>query len=255
MAGHGGGAWKVAYADFVTAMMAFFMVMWLVAQKADVKQAIAQHFQDPFALHSSQTHGHSYQESRNSPHDKAKKKPPQPNEDEAARRARRMTVVVQGAGKHTSIGTIVYFGQNSAELDEAGQAKLDELLPELAGRPQKIEVRGHASRRPLPAGSPFHDPWQLAYARCQQALAYLEKHGIAPERMRLSQAGVYEPLGSDKGPEFLAQQERVEIRLLNEMVQDWLTPDESHAKNDEPAEPAADHHDGGHDSSHAAGGH
>ena len=30
MAGHGGGAWKVAYADFVTAMMAFFMVMWIV---------------------------------------------------------------------------------------------------------------------------------------------------------------------------------------------------------------------------------
>jgi chemotaxis protein MotB len=32
MAGGGGGAWKVAYADFVTAMMAFFMVMWLVGQ-------------------------------------------------------------------------------------------------------------------------------------------------------------------------------------------------------------------------------
>ena len=35
MAGHGGGAWKVAYADFVTAMMAFFMVMWITAQKSN----------------------------------------------------------------------------------------------------------------------------------------------------------------------------------------------------------------------------
>ena len=47
MAGHG-GAWKVAYADFVTAMMAFFLVMWITAQSPDVKKAIAHHFTDPF---------------------------------------------------------------------------------------------------------------------------------------------------------------------------------------------------------------
>ena len=46
MAG-GGGAWKVAYADFVTAMMAFFMVMWLVAQDQKVKDSIAKYFVDP----------------------------------------------------------------------------------------------------------------------------------------------------------------------------------------------------------------
>ena len=34
MAGKGGGAWKVAYADFVTAMMAFFLVMWITEDKA-----------------------------------------------------------------------------------------------------------------------------------------------------------------------------------------------------------------------------
>ena len=45
--GHHGGAWKVAYADFVTAMMAFFLVMWLVAQSKDVKANIAGYFRDP----------------------------------------------------------------------------------------------------------------------------------------------------------------------------------------------------------------
>ena len=45
--GHHGGAWKVAYADFVTAMMAFFLVMWLVGQKPDVKAAVAGYFKDP----------------------------------------------------------------------------------------------------------------------------------------------------------------------------------------------------------------
>src|SRR6185436_1756276 len=45
--GHHGGAWKVAYADFVTAMMAFFLVMWLVTQSKDVRAAVAGYFRDP----------------------------------------------------------------------------------------------------------------------------------------------------------------------------------------------------------------
>src|SRR5512143_1834846 len=45
--GHHGGAWKVAFADFMTAMMAFFLVMWLVGQKDEVKQAVAGYFRDP----------------------------------------------------------------------------------------------------------------------------------------------------------------------------------------------------------------
>jgi chemotaxis protein MotB len=45
--GHHGGAWKVAYADFVTAMMAFFLVMWLVNQSPQVKAAVAGYFRDP----------------------------------------------------------------------------------------------------------------------------------------------------------------------------------------------------------------
>ena len=50
MAG-GGGAWKVAYADFVTAMMAFFMVMWLTA-KPGSKKAVGGYFQDPWGTSS-----------------------------------------------------------------------------------------------------------------------------------------------------------------------------------------------------------
>lgn len=45
--GHHGGAWKVAFADFMTAMMAFFLVMWLVGQSDDVKQAVSGYFKDP----------------------------------------------------------------------------------------------------------------------------------------------------------------------------------------------------------------
>ena len=47
---HHGGAWKVAYADFVTAMMAFFLVMWLSAQDSRIRTAIAGYFQEPGLL-------------------------------------------------------------------------------------------------------------------------------------------------------------------------------------------------------------
>ena len=47
---HHGGAWKVAYADFVTAMMAFFLVMWLAAQDSRIRDAVAGYFQEPGLL-------------------------------------------------------------------------------------------------------------------------------------------------------------------------------------------------------------
>jgi chemotaxis protein MotB len=45
--GHHGGAWKVAFADFMTSMMALFLVLWLITQSSDVRAAIAGYFQDP----------------------------------------------------------------------------------------------------------------------------------------------------------------------------------------------------------------
>ncbi len=46
---HHGGAWKVAYADFVTAMMALFLVLWLTSQDQRIKQAVERAFRNPFA--------------------------------------------------------------------------------------------------------------------------------------------------------------------------------------------------------------
>ena len=51
---HPGGAWKVAYADFVTAMMALFLVLWLVSQDQKIKDAVQRSFTHPF---SSKTEG------------------------------------------------------------------------------------------------------------------------------------------------------------------------------------------------------
>ena len=50
---HRGGAWKVAYADFVTALMALFIVLWLMNTSRQVQQAIGAYFRDPKAFHRS----------------------------------------------------------------------------------------------------------------------------------------------------------------------------------------------------------
>ena len=47
--GHG-GAWKVAYADFVTAMMALFIVLWVMGQSKEVQKAVASYFNDPMGI-------------------------------------------------------------------------------------------------------------------------------------------------------------------------------------------------------------
>lgn len=49
-AAHHGGSWKVAYADFVTAMMAFFMVMWIMGMDAETRSMVAGYFNDPLGF-------------------------------------------------------------------------------------------------------------------------------------------------------------------------------------------------------------
>jgi chemotaxis protein MotB len=59
--GHHGGAWKVAYADFVTAMMAFFLVMWIVGLSESTRRAIAGYFREPGVFEFMKTKGQPMQ--------------------------------------------------------------------------------------------------------------------------------------------------------------------------------------------------
>ena len=191
MAGKGGGAWKVAYADFVTAMMAFFLVMWIVAQNEQVKEAIAHHFNDPFAKESEED-GTAHQ--RPPRHPAPARISDHPEHEREAGGSHSVLLTTQG-GERTSIGTVIHFADDSAELDNEAQRRLKEIAPLLVGKPQKIEVRGHSSRRPLPAGSRLRRSLgDSPISRCLAVMNEMEKLGIPHERMRLSQAAGYEPL-------------------------------------------------------------
>src|SRR4051794_3669979 len=55
--GHHGGSWKVAYADFVTAMMAFFLCMWLTSQDQKIKDSVERAFRNPFSSVTKESNG------------------------------------------------------------------------------------------------------------------------------------------------------------------------------------------------------
>src|SRR4051794_29627100 len=65
--GHHGGAWKVAYADFVTAMMAFFMVMWIIGMDQNVRNSIEGYFSNPVGYKKGYNGGRSPLSSGSSP--------------------------------------------------------------------------------------------------------------------------------------------------------------------------------------------
>jgi chemotaxis protein MotB len=54
--GHHGGAWKVAYADMVTALMALFIVLWILGQSLEVQRAVSGYFNDPAGFNESAAH-------------------------------------------------------------------------------------------------------------------------------------------------------------------------------------------------------
>jgi chemotaxis protein MotB len=235
MAGKAGGAWKVAYADFVTAMMAFFLVMWITAQNKPVKQAIARYFNDPMGGSSKGSSTSTLVPMRDrvgsppivGPHKGGLgrgKGAPRPvaksasTEDPKGGMASRPTLLMLQDGDQSHIGTVLLFPEHSAELDKAAQNLLSDVVPLMLGKPNKIEIRGHASKRPLPKDSPFKNAWEISYARCLATMRFLEQKGVAADRLRLSQAGPYEPQPSDLDAAWPIHNSRVEVYMLGEFA-------------------------------------
>jgi chemotaxis protein MotB len=114
-------------------------------------------------------------------------------------------------------GRILFEGA-SAVLTSEQEQRLAKAAAELAGKRQKIEIRGHTDRSPLPKDSPFRDHTDLAYARCRTVADYLTSHGVDGQRIRLGVAAENEP-PAGKGDDPSAKQEsRVDMHLLNEWV-------------------------------------
>jgi chemotaxis protein MotB len=262
MAAGGGGAWKVAYADFVTAMMAFFLVMWITAQNEKMKQSVQHYFNDPFNSESktkgpesagSTTTGKLAPGSKQLMPTRQPGDPPGIKHDKKSPKAvgrkidadgpkawsgegnklagvAKPTVIVRNNGKDPGTGTVLVFDDRATDLTDKSKDQLKRLVPLLAGKRQKIELRGHA--RQVSAADGEADVWQLSYARAVATMKYLVQAGIEADRFRLSQAGANEPRTIAEGVDHVTQNSCVEVIVLPELAEEYFGSSEERAALD-----------------------
>lgn len=214
--------WIMSYADMITILMAFFVVMYSMAgskdtvKEAAVLRSLRQNlgpFKEIFtSFHAARLKLSEADGSRGMRPDDRGVQGQGPAGSGAAARSRMPRLV---AGQPLAKGGIIYFSPGATGLSEENKTQLALAVAELSGKPQRIEIRGHASRRPLADGSPYRDHWDLAFARCRETMDYLVSHGIAQERIRLGVASQTSSQAASR-PLLLVSDSWVEIYMLNE---------------------------------------
>jgi len=198
--GHHGGAWKVAYADFVTAMMSLFIVLWLMNSSKPVKQAIAGYFKDP-AGSTKLTGGNGKgpgQSPGEGPADNltlSKENMSKLKEDlrSAIQKIEslnklgnqiEMTVTPEGLRielLETEKGT--FFDIGSPELNDSGKETLVALAKQLGGVANKISIEGHTDSRPLLRHGGEYGNWELSVDRANNARRLMQENGLRVDQV------------------------------------------------------------------------
>ena len=184
--GHHGGAWKVAYADFVTAMMALFIVLWLLSMSSKQTQmAISGYFKDPSGTASKKGTtlagtGESIQLTKQDMaklKDKLQATIQKINDLDKLKKNIEMTVTAEGLRIElieSEKGT--FFESGSAVVNKSGQELLGLLAAELGKVPNHISVEGHTDAKPY-AGSRNYSNWELSSDRANAARRLMQEPG------------------------------------------------------------------------------
>jgi chemotaxis protein MotB len=197
--GHHGGAWKVAFADFMTSMFALFLVLWLVNQSSDVKSAIAGYFQDPLGraseYGSSILPGEGAQASSVRPLD-----PPsvinlrRDRLQNVAERLKReldkvpqlaavrdkVEITLSDDGLHIELiedSDGVFFETGNASPSASGREILALLGKELGVLPNRVRIEGHTDARPYSTAA--YTNWELSADRANTARRILTANGLS----------------------------------------------------------------------------
>lgn len=184
--GHHGGAWKVAYADFVTAMMALFIVLWLLNSSKQVQVAIGGYFKDPTGtskkVGSNLTgSGESFSLTKdNMPllKEELTKAVRQITNFEKFKNQIEMTVTSEGLRielMETESGT--FFNSGSTIPSANGTELLKMLAQELGKLPNKISIEGHTDSKPY-VGKGDYGNWELSADRANAARRLMQKSGL-----------------------------------------------------------------------------
>jgi chemotaxis protein MotB len=189
--GHHGGAWKVAYADFVTAMMALFIVLWLLNSSKQIQEAIGGYFKDPTGTSKKVGSnmvgtGENFVVTRdNMPKlkEQLQQAMRQMSEFEKFKNHIEMTVTTEGLRielSESASGT--FFDSGSAKLKTDGSELLITLAQELGKLPNKLSIEGHTDSQPY-AGSPNYGNWELSADRANAARRLMQANGIRADQI------------------------------------------------------------------------
>jgi chemotaxis protein MotB len=193
-AGHGAhhaGAWKVAYADFVTALMALFIVLWLMSADKEVREQISAFFNDPKGTgklkgSSVAGAGHAIQV-------------PKDDMDKLRERIRQALASMPDFGSikdHIEITITadglrielletdagMFFESARAAPTPTGADLLARLAEELGKLPNGLLIEGHTDAKPFSGGTSYSN-WELSTDRANAARRLMEGSGIRPEQI------------------------------------------------------------------------
>ncbi len=129
---------------------------------------------------------------------------------------------IRVVGDRFVFGSEVFFGSSQAELEPGGRAELDKLAAALLQLEKDIptdiawvlRVDGHTDARPMQGGR-YRSNWELSAARSIAVVQYLISRGIAPQRLVAAGFGEFQPIDQGEGPEALARNRRIELRLTD----------------------------------------
>jgi chemotaxis protein MotB len=184
--GHHGGAWKVAYADFVTAMMALFIVLWLLNSSQQIKEAVGGYFKDPTGtaknVGSDMTGaGENFVVSKDNMEQlkeqlqKAIREVP--NFDKLKNHID-MTVTNEGLRIELSeSATGTFFDSGSPKISGDGSELLTTLAQDLGKLPNKLALEGHTDSKQYTEGSSYGN-WELSTDRANAARRLMMQHGV-----------------------------------------------------------------------------
>jgi chemotaxis protein MotB len=185
--GHHGGAWKVAYADFVTAMMALFIVLWLMASSEQIKKSIAAYFLDP------KGHKHevgsggltgsgksmflSIDDMRQL---KAKLEQAFRSLPAIPQLKDQITMTITGEGLRIELvenSQGMFFESGNAQPSKLGLAAIGLLATQLSQLPNAIVLEGHTDSAAYGKGTNYTN-WELSTDRANEARRIMQANGV-----------------------------------------------------------------------------
>ncbi|MFI5113921.1 MAG: OmpA family protein [Terriglobales bacterium] len=206
--GHHGGAWKVAYADFVTAMMALFIVLWLMNSSKQVQVAVGGYFKDPTG-NSKQVGtdmsgaGENFKLTKNDLSqlkEQLQKRIQSITELEKLQKNIEMTVTAEGLRielLESEKGT--FFDRGSSDLNASGRELLVLLAQQLGQLPNRISVEGHTDAKPY-AGNGNYTNWELSADRANAARRLMQQLGLRSDQVSQVRGFADQRLRTPKDP-------------------------------------------------------